>query len=91
MESLQQGIPARIDKSLMKNLSGAVQGQILGALRYLSLIDDQGIVTESLGRLVKSQRPERQQLLQTILKSSYPFLFDEFDLTTATSALLNME
>lgn len=91
LESLQQGIPARIDKSLMKNLSGAAQGQIIAALRYLSLIDDQGIVTDSLARLVKSQRPERQQLLQTIIKSSYPFLFDEFDLTTATSALFEQK
>lgn len=84
LEGLSQGIPRRIDRSLMPTLSGALQGQIINALRYLSLIDDEGNGTESLNRLVKSQRPERQQILQVILKSSYPFLFNDFDLASAT-------
>ena len=85
LDSLRQGIPARIDRSLMPTQSGAIQNQILAALRYLSLIDDQGMPQPTLRQLVQAEEDVRKEVLAQLLRSSYPALFasDDF-LTTAT-------
>jgi hypothetical protein len=84
LDGLQQGVPSHIDKSLMSSLSGSSQSQLLSALRYLSLIDEQGCVDDRLDRLVHSQFPEKREHYSLLAKASYPFLFNEFDLSITT-------
>ncbi len=85
IESLQQGVPGRIDRSLMRTMSGGVQRNLMTTLKYLKLISDKGIPTEELSRLVNSEGPERKNIIEELLESSYSFLFSEsFDLSTAT-------
>ncbi|MBI3048061.1 MAG: DUF5343 domain-containing protein [Acidobacteria bacterium] len=90
VEGLKVGLPARIDRSVMKTLSGANQSWLMGALRYLKLIADDGIPTDRLRRLVNSEGTDRQKQLQEVAKGAYGFLFrDSFHLQTATPRQLD--
>ena len=88
VDSLKQGIPARIDRSVMSNMSGALQSQLTTTLRFLGLTKDTSNPTELLALLVNSEGPARTKILSQILHASYPFLFDGFALTTATPRML---
>jgi hypothetical protein len=90
VEGLKVGIPARIDRSVMKTLSGANQSWLMGALRYLKLATDEGVPTDRLRQLVDSEGADRQKRLQEVAKSAYGFLFREgFHLQTATPRQLD--
>ena len=67
------GIPNTgiIDKSLWDTQSGAIQGQLLIAFRFLGLIDEQNRVQPSLLPLVKSGTEERKGLLKPIIEEKY--------------------
>jgi len=90
IDSLKQGIPARIDRSVMPSMSGALQSQITATLRYFELITPSGVPTPALPVLVNSEGPERAKTLRQLLHSSYRFLFDKatFDLMAATPRML---
>src|SRR4030042_3837851 len=77
LDSLKVGIPSRIDRSVISSFSGTVQSQLTGALKYLNLISENGLPSETLSRLVNSEGAERQKILRDILKKSYPFLFQD--------------
>jgi hypothetical protein len=80
----QKGVPNQIDRSYLSFLSGTNQSQILSALRYLGLTSSKGSPTDRLDKLVKSIGPHYAISLRDVLKSSYSFLFNGFDLTRAT-------
>ncbi|MGH8071787.1 MAG: hypothetical protein ACRERE_42440 [Candidatus Entotheonellia bacterium] len=92
LEALRQGIPQRIDRSMMRTLGGTVQKQLLHALHYLGLTSESGVPQEALKRLVSADGIERQQVWRQALEDAYPFLYGEealgFDLSTATSGQL---
>lgn len=94
VDGFRQGIPQRIDPSpsLMGSMSGTIRRQLMYAVRYLQLIDEHGIPQENLGRWVRAEGQERQQILRSILQAAYPFLLGDrvngFDLATATSKQL---
>lgn len=69
-------IPNRIDKSLLKSMSGAVQGQLMTALRFLELIDNEDRPTVLLQRLVASfDTDDWSRDLREVLEAAYPELF----------------
>lgn len=68
-------VSSRIDRSMMSTYSGAMQGQLLTTLRYLNLINEEGIPNQKLYELVNSAGEERPGILKEIISSSYPFLF----------------
>jgi hypothetical protein len=87
--SLKASIPARIDRSVMSTYSGAVQAQLLHALKYFDLIAPTGQPKPMLHQLVNSEGEQRKAVLQQIVRASYPKLFAQgFDLTKATTNLL---
>jgi hypothetical protein len=88
VDSLKQGIPARIDRSVMASMSGALQSQLTTALRYLGLIKATGQPTDMLANIVNSEGPERTKALKTMLFQSYSFLFADFQISTATPRML---
>jgi hypothetical protein len=88
IDSLKQGIPARIDRSVMSSMSGALQSQLTTALRYLGLTKSTGQPTDLLARLVNSEGPERSGVMHTVVSNSYPFIFQEFDVKSATPRML---
>jgi hypothetical protein len=88
IDSLKQGIPGRIDRSVMASMSGAIQSQLTASLRYLGLIKATGQPTELLSMLVNSEGPERVQVMREIVMTSYHFLFAGFDVSSATPRML---
>ncbi|MBG0802969.1 DUF5343 domain-containing protein [Methylocystis sp. H4A] len=69
-------VPNRIDKSLLRSFSGAVQGQLMTALKFLKLMEDDGRPTDALKSLVAAYgTDEWQGALYTVLGSSYPQMF----------------
>jgi len=87
---LQQGIPARIDRSYWGHkLSGSTGTQLTAALRFLGLVDNDSVPTSRLKQLVSARGAQRVELLKQITSEAFGFLFQEsFDLQTATSAQL---
>lgn len=81
-----QGIPTRIDRSVVPSLSGGMQVHLFTTLKYLRLMSPNGIPTETLRKLVSSEGEERQAKFKDILVASYPFLFkDEVNLKGITA------
>lgn len=90
LRSLSQGLPSRIDKTVMPSLSGGAQSQILHALKYLNLIEHSGAPTPALEPLVKAQGEEFQAQFALAMRASYPFLRDSaFNLQTTTAGQLD--
>jgi hypothetical protein len=70
-------------------MSGAAQSSLVNTLKTLGLISNDGIPTEALAHIVKLQGVERQKILNGIITTSYPFLFDgRIDVKNATVRLL---
>jgi hypothetical protein len=95
LEKFKQGLPGRIDRGLMGSMSGAAQSQVTTALRYLGMISENSIPTDSMKRYVSGDEPERKMALREILGQSYPFIFGasagRFDLSAATASQLREE
>jgi hypothetical protein len=90
IDSLKQGIPSRIDRSVMPSMSGALQGQLTATLRYLKLVTAAGHPTSTLPQLVNSEGAERAKVLRGLLFVAYPFLVqtERFDLMGATPRMM---
>ncbi|MGI9107675.1 MAG: DUF5343 domain-containing protein [Pyrinomonadaceae bacterium] len=85
IDGLRTGIPARIDRSVMSSLSGTAQAHLLYALKYLNLVDAEGIPTEQLNQLATATDAEKQRILREVLVSAYPFVCnDGIDLERCT-------
>jgi hypothetical protein len=63
-------MPAPIDPSVFPTYSGAIKGQLIGALRFLGLIDDKGAPSPQLKAIV-SDKANRKALLRKVLETSY--------------------
>ena len=86
----EHGLPGQIDRSVLGNFSGAVQGQLLPALRFLGLIsDDSHVPTAALKRLVDVSGTDGwSSELADILKAAYAPIFT-LKLDTASPAQFN--
>jgi len=71
------GIPTKIDRSAFGTRSGLEQGQIMGAFKFLSLIDDGGLPQENLKNLVDAgeNSEEERMALTRVLKNRYTEVF----------------
>jgi Family of unknown function (DUF5343) len=89
LDRFAKGVPSRVDRSLMSNMSGAAQSQITVSLKFLGLIDEHGHPTDRMGQLVEAQGEARQTIWSSILRDSYSDLFRPgFNLQTVTAKLL---
>ena len=80
------GLPHQIDKSIMKNMSGANQSWILSCLKFLRLTSDGNKPTENFRQLVSVDGEDRKELMKDIIIEAYSFIFQAagFDIKTAT-------
>jgi hypothetical protein len=85
LDSLKIVLPTRIDRTVLSSMSGAVQAQLMAALRYLDLVSPNALTKERLANLVNSEGEARKQELGRLLREFYPFLFHDFDLQRATT------
>ncbi len=75
VEGLQLGIPSRIDRSYWGDRwSGSTGIQLMTALRFLGLIDSNGIPTTRLRQLVSATGMQRAEILKQIAYSAFDFL-----------------
>lgn len=84
LESLRAAMPDRIDRSLMGTMSGATQGQLISALRFLGVIAETGAPTQALKSLVTAEGQDRQEALQTVISKAYEDVFEDVNLETGT-------
>jgi hypothetical protein len=90
IEDLQEhGVPSRIDRSVLTRFSGVVGTQLMHALRFLSLIEDDGRPTQRLKELVSAHATAHwpEKLLER-LRQEYAPMF-AIDLETATPSHFN--
>jgi hypothetical protein len=90
IERLEQGMPARIDRSYWSDrLAGSTGTQLMAALRFLGLIDADGVPTSQIRQLVSTRGEKRTELLRQIATDSYNFVLGgSFDFHIATYAQL---
>jgi len=90
IDALQQGIPARVDRSYWGDKwSGSTGTQLVAALRFLGLVDSNGTPTTRLRQLVLASGDQRTEMLKQISYEAFGFLFQgSFDPKTATYAQL---
>ncbi len=90
IERLQEGIPSRIDRSYWSDrISGSTGTQLMTALRFLSLIDDDGTPTSRLRQLVSAKGAQRTEILKEMTLENFNFLLQgSIDSETATYAQL---
>ena len=82
-------LPNRIDRSLLQNFAGTVQGQLIATLRFFDLIDAKGIPTEALERLHQAYDTDQWPVvLGDVLRKSYPAIF-EIGLASASPGQFN--
>ncbi len=90
LEGLQQGIPARIDRSYWGDrLSGSTGTQLVSALRFLGLVDVNGVPTARLKQLIATKGTQRTEQMKEMTTEAYSFLLGgSFDPQTSTYAQL---
>ncbi len=91
LDSLKRdGIPGtgKIDKTLWDSQSGAIQGQLLLAFRFLGLIDERNRVLPALPPFVEASPEDRKPLLRTLIEEKYSTLLS-LDLNTITQGQLD--
>lgn len=71
VETLEQGLPPTLDRSVWPSFAGGTQSQTLGAFKFLGLINEAGKVEESLERLVDAKGGERKKVLREIIENQY--------------------
>jgi hypothetical protein len=85
----EHGTPSRIDRSVLKRFSGIVGTQLLTALRFLQLINDQSEPTSQLHELADTfGDPQWTMMLGALLRDAYAPLFG-LDLENATASHFN--
>lgn len=82
------GLPPRIDSSVLKRFSGGVQTQLMSALKYLSLLSDDKKPAGVLPQLVEAygDDAEFKKILGMVIRGQYSFL-NTLDLNTATPTM----
>lgn len=71
IETLEQGLPSRLHKSVWASFSGGVQAQVISAFKFLRLIDDAGNVQPALHGLI-DDREKRNESLREVIADAYP-------------------
>jgi hypothetical protein len=89
IDGLGVHMPTRIDKSLMKSMSGASQAALVAALDYFKLRDGEK-PSNRLVELAALSGADRAPMWKSLLADGYPFLFsDGFNLKRATQGELD--
>jgi hypothetical protein len=87
LDGLQTAVPARIDRSFWGDkLSGSTGGQLISALKYLKMIDGNGVPTLRLKQIVLTKGSQRANLLKQLTQEAYPFFLTELEPANATYA-----
>jgi hypothetical protein len=82
-------VPLRVDSSLMRSYSGSVARQLVAAMKWLGLIDDNGYTKDALTKLVGTYGTDGWgDELGQVIAGTYGEVIGDLDLDKATSAML---
>lgn len=87
IESLEHGLPRKLDRTIWRSQSGIVQGQIMTALRFFGLLNDSDEPTPALHRLVENKEKRAEQIGSLLLYAYKDII--EHDLTKMTPKMLD--
>jgi len=80
----EHGLPSRVDRSVLTRFSGVVGTQLMHALRFLGLIEDDGRPTRRLAELVEAHGAGRwPEAILALIREAYAPMF-AIDLEAAT-------
>lgn len=90
IDGLQQGIPARIDRSYWGDRwSGSTGTQLMSTLRFFNLIDSNGVPTLRLRQLANTRGLQKADLLKQITVEAFsPIMQGQLNLEQATYSQL---
>lgn len=92
VDRLQQGIPARIDRSYWGELwSGSSGTQLVAALRFMGLVDAAGTPTNKLRQLVAAKGSQRAEILRQLTTESFSPVLQGGSLDPAESTYAQLE
>jgi len=75
IDGLQLGMPSRIDRSYWGDkLSGSNGTQLITALRFLGLLDSDGIPQTRLKQLVSARGTQKAEILKQVAYTAFSFL-----------------
>jgi len=86
VESLEQGLPKKLDRTIWRSQSGIIQSQIMMALRFFSLVNDNDEPTPALQKMVEAPE-KRKEHTAALLRHAYRDLVNH-DLTKMTPRML---
>jgi Family of unknown function (DUF5343) len=87
IDALGHGIPKQIDRTIWRSQSGVVQSQIMMALRFFNLVDEEDRPTQALHRFVDASPDKRPEQIASLLRYAYRDILDH-DLTKMTPRML---
>lgn len=90
LDSFSSFLPDKIDPTMWPSYSGGIKSQLMGALKFLGLIDEHHRPTEALHTLAKTDAQHRPSQFRTVLKAAYSSLMS-LDLTKATPGSFDAE
>jgi len=88
LETLRHGVPSHVDKSVLRSMSGGIQGWLKASLKSMKLIDQANVPQALLRELAASEGVRRTQVLKRVFETTYGFLEQSVDLQTTTPAKL---
>ncbi len=78
-------VPERVDSSLLKTYSGSVGRQVVAALKFLKMLDDNRYTTDNLRSVVKSfGSPEWSEIFGDVVSAAYADVIGDLNLDAAT-------
>jgi hypothetical protein len=87
--SIHGKVPAQVDASILRNMSGTHRSQLLSALKFLNLIDADGIAQDNLKKLADIYNTEQwKPALAQFLGHAYKHVVTDLNLDSATPAML---
>lgn len=89
LANIRGKVPAQVDPSVLRTMSGTARSQLISALRFLDLIENDGTTKERLRKLADSFESEQwKSELQSLIRYSYERVITDLDLVRATPAML---
>jgi len=71
IETLEQGLPPTIYKTVWSTFSGGLQSHTLGAFKFLGLVDENGKTLPILEQLVAAKGDNRKEIIRKIISDKY--------------------
>lgn len=76
LDSLGVTVPSQIDRSVVPSMSGGTWSYLIGALRFMNLVDSNNIPSEALKLLAGAKGDKRKDLYKELFDSTYSFLLE---------------